>query len=77
VGADEQYITTPAFHWKLAMILLAGVNALYFTVFDETWVMQPGDKAPPRAKLAAAAAVVLWIGVIYWGRMLPFIGNAF
>jgi hypothetical protein len=19
----------------------------------------------------------LWVGVIYWGRMLPFIGNAF
>jgi hypothetical protein len=28
-------------------------------------------------KTLAATAIVLWIGVMYFGRMLPFIGNAF
>jgi len=29
------------------------------------------------AKLVAAASLVLWLGVIFWGRMMPFLGNAF
>ncbi len=77
VAAAQQYTTNEVFHWKLALILLAGVNALYFTLMDETWVLQPGDEAPLRAKVVAASAILLWIGVIYCGRMLPFIGNAF
>ena len=28
-------------------------------------------------KVLAASQIVLWIGVIYFGRMLPYIGNAF
>ena len=28
-------------------------------------------------KAIAATAIVAWVGVIYWGRMLPFLGNAF
>jgi hypothetical protein len=29
------------------------------------------------SKAAAVSAMVLWVGVMYWGSMLPFIGNAF
>jgi hypothetical protein len=36
-----------------------------------------GHDVPPAAKLTAAVSLFLWIGVMYWGRMLPFIGNAF
>jgi len=36
-----------------------------------------GQDAPVAAKLVAAISLSLWIGVMYWGRMLPFIGNAF
>jgi len=28
-------------------------------------------------RVLAASQLVLWIGVIYFGRMLPYIGNAF
>jgi len=28
-------------------------------------------------KALAATAICLWVGVMYFGRMLPFIGNAF
>ena len=77
VAASGQYTTNAVFHWKLALILLAGVNALYFTLIDEAWALQAGEDAPLRAKVVAASAILLWIGVIYCGRMLPFIGNAF
>jgi hypothetical protein len=28
-------------------------------------------------KVVAASALALWVGVMYWGSMLPFIGNSF
>jgi len=77
VGIPDQYTMNPAFHWKIVLILLAGVNALYFTMFDETWVLNSGDDAPLSAKAAALSAIFLWVGVMYCGSMLPFIGNAF
>jgi hypothetical protein len=77
IAASDQYTTNKVFYWKIALMMLAGANAGYFTVFDDTWVLKAGDEAPARAKFAAVAAMVLWVGVIYAGRMLPFIGNAF
>ena len=77
VASPDQYDTNQAFHWKLALILIAGANALYFTVLDEAWLVKPGDEAPFTAKFAAVSAIVLWVGVLYFGSMLPFIGNAF
>jgi len=37
----------------------------------------PGDDAPVLVKVIAATWLVLWIGVMYMGRMLPYIGNSF
>jgi len=76
-GASGQYIENPAFHLKVIFMLLAGANVLYLTWFDEVWALGPGANAPLSAKLVAASQVFLWIGVIYFGRMLPYIGNAF
>ena len=36
-----------------------------------------GENAPLTAKVIAGVSLFLWFGVLYWGRMLPFIGNAF
>ena len=77
VTAPGQYALNVAFIWKVALIVLAGVNAFYFTLFDEAWILKPGDEAPFTAKAAALSAIVLWVGVLYFGSMLPFLGNAF
>jgi hypothetical protein len=77
LGDPGQYTQNIAFQWKLALILLAGINVLYFTVFDAPWALKPGDDAPFTAKFAAASAIILVVGVMYFGRMLPFLGNAF
>ena len=74
LGAD--YTQNNAFYWKLIFIVLAGLNTLYFT-FDRAWAMAPGDNAPVLSKLVAATALFFWVGVMFWGSMLPFIGNAF
>jgi hypothetical protein len=77
IATPEQYTQNVAFYWKLIFMLLAGINLLYFTVVDEPWALGAGDDAPLSAKLAAASAIFLWVGVMYCGRMLPFIGNSF
>jgi hypothetical protein len=77
IGAPGQYTQNPVFHWKLALMLLAGLNVLYFTIFDQAWEVGSGDDAPGFAKFVAASALVLVLGVLYCGRMLPFLGNAF
>jgi hypothetical protein len=71
------YITASVFHWKLLLILVAGANALYFTVFEQPWILGPGDTPPVAAKLAAASGIFLWLGVIFCGQMLPFIGKSY
>ena len=77
VAAPEQYTQNGAFHWKIVFVLIAGANALYFTMFDETWALGPGDDPPLTAKFAAVSALFLWVAVMYCGSMLPFLGNAF
>ena len=75
-AAYGQYTNNPAFFWKLVFVMLAGANTLYFT-FDNSWIVAPGRDAPALSKAAAVGAMFFWVGVMYWGSMLPFIGNAF
>jgi uncharacterized membrane protein len=77
IGQAFQYVDNPSFHLKVLFMLLAGANVLYLTLFDEIWTLGPGEHAPLSAKLMAASQIFLWVGVIYFGRMLPYLGNAF
>jgi len=77
VGQAFQYIDNVAFHLKVLFMLLAGANVLYLTLFDDVWALERGDSAPLSAKILAGSQIFLWLGVIYFGRMLPYIGGAF
>jgi uncharacterized membrane protein len=77
IGAPEQYVENVSFHWKMILLGFAGLNFLFLTVFDRAWGLAAGDEPPLVDKLIAASALCLSIGVMYFGRMLPFIGNAF
>ena len=37
----------------------------------------PGDNTPLRFKIAGGLSLFSWFAVLYFGRMLPFVGNAF
>jgi len=76
IGTPVQYIGNVPFYWKLALLMVAGANYLYLTVSRSVWVGDEGgfnlaDKA------MAVGSLVSWLGVLYAGRMLPFLGNAF
>src|ERR1041385_736209 len=77
VTTPDQYTTNLALHIKMILMMIAALNIFYFTTFDETWKLAPGDDAPIRAKVVTTFTLALWIGVVYFGRMMPFIGNSF
>jgi hypothetical protein len=77
IGVPGQYVHNVTFFWKIAFVLLGGLNVLYFILDDEPWTVGPGDEAPLVAKVAAASAMFIWSAVLFCGHMLPFIGNAF
>jgi hypothetical protein len=77
IALPAQYTENISFYWKIGLLLLAGAQLLYVTTCDEPWHIKAGQGGPLRAKALAASAIGLWIGVMYFGRMLPFIGNAF
>jgi uncharacterized membrane protein len=77
LSTPGQYTKNVAFHWKIVCLFLAGINILYFMLFDDAWNVKEGNDAPLRAKIMAGASIFLWLGVLYFGHMLPFIGNSF
>jgi len=77
IGAPQQYTKNPVFYWKMIFVVLAALNVLYFMLLDEPWTVGAEDEAPFGAKVMAASAIFLWIGILFFGHMLPFLGNAF
>jgi len=79
-GNPYQYIRNVAFGYKMLFVALAGANVLFFYVTGlhrKVDLLGADEDAPAAAKVVAAMSLFLWIGVMYWGRMLPFIGNSF
>ena len=62
------------FGFKLLFLSLAGINALVFrlTVFREAMALGSGQDAPPLAKALAGTSLFLWVGVIWWGRLIMY-----
>ena len=56
--------------------MIAGANFLYLTVFKKVWAVDRLDYTLVD-KAMAVSSIVVWLAVLYAGRMLPFIGNAF
>ena len=77
IGVPAQYTTNVSFHWKVLFLVLVGAHLLYFTSYDDAWEVGADQDAPPSAKVIAASTICLWVGVVYFGRMLPYLGNAY
>jgi len=79
IGAPNQYTNNVAFYYKLAFLVVAGANALYFEVTHGRHLndIDTGTASPTAFRVAGAVSLFSWFMVLYWGRMLPFVGNAF
>ena len=61
--------------WKLLFMLLAGVNLLLFYVTGASRAVDqlaPDADAPLFAKVIGGTSLFLWLGVIYFGRLIPW-----
>ncbi len=69
------YAHNSYFQLKILSLLLAGANMLVFHFFVgrdiASWETSPGA-TPLRARIAGGASLVLWIGVIAFGRWVGF-----
>ena len=65
----------PAFRWKLALIAVAGLNALRFhlSVFRAVEAWDRGVRAPLAARLAAAVSLAAWAGAVTAGRLIAYV----
>jgi hypothetical protein len=68
------YAFNPSFRIKMLLILLAGLNALWFRlgVFLDVDKWGPGIEASRLAKIISALSLLIWIGVITAGRFIAF-----
>ena len=77
IGVPEQYTNNAPFQWKIVCLVLLGANLLYFTSLGDPWHVDAGRDAPRSVKIMAASTILLWLGVVYFGRMLPYLGGAY
>lgn len=74
-GGPTAYVMNLSFQIKMILILIAGINALafYFTgIAKQTDAVGPSGTAPLNAKVVAATSLVLWFGVIIFGRLIMY-----
>jgi uncharacterized membrane protein len=75
LAAPGQYTQNPAFVWKIGLMLIAGVTLLYPTMSEQAGGLTPEARAPLSGRIIAAGSICLWIGVIFLGRFLPYLGS--
>jgi len=75
ISQPGQYFGNYTWWVKVAFLAIAGLNAL---VFETTYgkrlaAIETGEDTPVALKLIAALSLIAWFGVLWAGRMLPFI----
>lgn len=74
-GAPYQYIYNLAFQLKVIFVLIAGLNIAVFygtDLSERTFHTGSGHRVPRAAFVTGLVSLTMWIGVMYWGRMLTF-----
>lgn len=69
------FVSNDAFIAKMSLLTLAGVNAMWFRVgpWQEVRNWDTGVSAPLAARLSAGFSLLLWAGVISYGRLLAYL----
>jgi Family of unknown function (DUF6644) len=74
--AVDMYTNT-AFRWKMAMVLLAGMNIVLIETAIKRNVGkwdEPGTTPPTVARLSAVISILLWFGIVAMSRVIGFTG---
>jgi hypothetical protein len=77
VCADPfNYWPNPGFKAKMVLILLAGLNALWFEFAERRKLasLPEGAAVDMQAKIISGLSLALWVTIIVLGRLLPYTG---
>ena len=76
-GDPGRYAINIGFQVKFALIILAGLNVLwfYFKIDRKMHTWLDPDTPPALARFIASTSLVLWFGVLICGRMIPYVGT--
>jgi hypothetical protein len=73
MGNATGYYDNACFRWKMSLMLLAGLNMFYFQRVTFRGVAGWDSARPPlAARSAGILSIVLWSGVIGFGRWIGF-----
>ena len=74
-----QYVYSQTWWFKVMFLCIAGANALVFEtkMGDRMAALAPGEASPVAFRAIGAVSLVSWFFVLYFGRMLPFLGAAY
>ena len=77
VGDPARYVVNIGFQIKMLLILIAGLNALWFALKISPVIMNwdPYGDTPFLAKLIAYISLISWVGVLLLGRLIPYVGS--
>jgi hypothetical protein len=76
-GDPYRYSMNISFQIKMVLVLLAGLNALYFwlKVSPVLERLGPHDSPPAMIRLVGISSLLMWTGVLCFGRMIPYLGT--
>ena len=71
------YVSSGIFWSKVAFLVLAAANALFFEtrLAVPALAMSPDADTPAGMKVVGALSLFSWFAVLYCGRMLPYLGT--
>ena len=69
-----RYYPNLAFRLKMLLLVLAGINAIYFSSIARASSNAVGaEDSKPKVKIIAALSLLFWISVIVCGRLIPYL----
>ena len=71
LASPDQYTQNPSFTAKMALMLVGGVMLLYPTMVDEG----TNGRRPLELRIVAVVSISVWVGVLFFGRFLPYLGS--
>lgn len=77
LGDPARYVVNIGFQLKMLLVLIAGINALWFfrRINPQVNSWDPHGDTPTGAKFVAVLSLSAWFGVLLLGRLIPYIGT--
>jgi hypothetical protein len=76
-GNPHRYAPNISFQIKMVLVVLAGVNAIYFwrKASHVLEAIGPNSNPPLQLKIVGLTSLLLWTGVLCFGRLIPYLGT--